>query len=80
MTPFKALYGRLPPSIPSYKDGFSPVHEVDQTLLSRDELLQHLKNNLEKSINRMKQLADQKRRDVSFNVGDLVLLKLQPYR
>ena len=40
MTPFQALYGRLPPTIPSYNKGLSPVHEVDQQLQDRDELLQ----------------------------------------
>jgi hypothetical protein len=79
MTPFQALYGLLPPTIPSYHDGLSPVHQVDQQLQERDELLQQLKINLARSINRMKQLADKKRRDVSFDVGDLVLLKLHPY-
>jgi hypothetical protein len=39
MTPFQALYGRLPPTIPSYNEGLSPVHEVDQQLQDRDELL-----------------------------------------
>ncbi|RVW69831.1 hypothetical protein CK203_061146 [Vitis vinifera] len=28
----------------------------------------------------MKQLADQRRRDITFNIGDWVLLKLHPYR
>ena len=55
MTPYQALYGRLPPLIPAYLEGLSPVHEVDQTLLHRDELLHQLKTNLEISMNRMKQ-------------------------
>ncbi|KAA8524549.1 hypothetical protein F0562_010972 [Nyssa sinensis] len=74
MTPFQALCGRLPPSIPTYNDGLSLVHEVDQQLLNHDELLQHLKANLERSVNRMKQLADHKRRDVSFKLGDWLQL------
>jgi len=58
MTPFQALYGRLPPSIPIYTTCFSPVHEVDQQLLSHDDLLQQLKTNLASSMNKMKQLTD----------------------
>ncbi|KAL6350705.1 hypothetical protein AAG906_028162 [Vitis piasezkii] len=80
MTPYQALYGRLPPLIPAYPEGLSPVHEVDQMLLHRDELLHQLKTNLEISMNRMKQQADSKRRDIQFAVGDQVLLKLHPYR
>ena len=79
MTPFQALYGRLPPPISQYKDRLSPAYEVDQQLLNRDELLRQLKANLERSVNRMKQLADRKIRDVSFEVGEKVLLKLHPY-
>ncbi|RVW14863.1 Transposon Tf2-11 polyprotein [Vitis vinifera] len=80
MTPYQALYGRLPPLIPAYPEGLSPVHEVDQTLLHCDELFHQLKTNLEISMNRMKQQADSKRRDIQFTVGDQVLLKLRPYR
>jgi len=56
------------------------VHEVDQHFLHRDALLKQLKANLETSINHMKQMADRKRRDVSFEVGSWVILKLHPYR
>jgi hypothetical protein len=80
MTSFQALYGRLPPSIPLYTEGLSVVHEVDQHFLHRDALLKQLKANLETSVNPMKQMAVRKRRDVLFEVGSWVLLKLHPYR
>jgi hypothetical protein len=48
--------------------------------MSRDELLRHLKINLENSINRMKQKTNKNRRDVTFAVGDMMFLKLHPYR
>lgn len=69
MTPFQALYGCLPPSIPHYTEGLSHVNDVDQSLLTRDEVLQQLKKNLELSTARMKYVADQKRREEkwSFN-------------
>jgi hypothetical protein len=80
MTPFQALYGRLPPSIPMYTTSLSPIHEVDQQLLSRDDLLQQLKTNLARSVNKIKQMANQKRRYISFNTGEWVFLKLHSYR
>jgi hypothetical protein len=80
MTPFHALYGHLPPSIPVYNEVLTSVNEVDQQLQSRDELLRQLKANLVKLVNRMKQMADQKRRDIMFQIGDSVLLKLHPDR
>lgn len=55
MSPFQALYGRLPPTIPRYFVGQSPVDEVDRGLADRDELLLRLKQNLEAARNRMKQ-------------------------
>jgi hypothetical protein len=79
MTPFQALYGRPPPTIPQYHEGFCPVHEVDKNLASRDALLQQLKSNLHAANNRMKQQANAKSRDVEFQVGDRVFLKLHPY-
>ncbi|RVW68054.1 hypothetical protein CK203_065036 [Vitis vinifera] len=80
MSPFQALYGRPPPMIPHYQLGSSPVNEVDQNLASRDDLLHQLKLNLHQASNRMKQIADSKRRDIEFNEDDLVFLRLHPYR
>ena len=70
MTPFRALYGPLPPSIPHYQIGTSHVNDVDQSLASRNDILQQLKANLHSAANRMKQIADSKRRDVEYQVGD----------
>lgn len=80
MTPFQALYGRLPPTIPLNTAGSTIVESVDQSLVARDALLQQLKQNLAATRNRMKQIADRSRRDVTFEEGDLVFVKLQPYR
>ena len=80
MTPFQALYGRSPLTIPYYHEGYYSVHEVDKNLDFRDAMLWQLKSNLHIANNRMKQQADSKRRDIEFLVGDLVFLKLHPYR
>ena len=80
MTPFQALYGRLPPVIPHYQAGQSPVQEVDKHSTHRDELLIQQKSNLAIARNRMKQVADKKRREADLQVGDMVLLRLHPYR
>ena len=55
------------------------MQEVDQSLEAQDELLRQLKCNVETSINRMKQITDKKHRDVSFEIRDLVFLKLHSY-
>ena len=58
VTHFQALYGRPPPSIPNYQVGASSVNEVDQTLVSRNVILQQLKINLHAAFNQIKQVAD----------------------
>ena len=76
MTPFQALYGWPPPTVPIYPARSSPVHEVDQALQTRDELLMRLKTNLVVAANKMKQTVNKKRRDVEFKERDMVYLKL----
>ena len=46
----------------------------------RQQVLQLLKDNLNLAQNRMKQQADQHHSEWSFNVGDRVFLRLQPYK
>lgn len=80
MSPFKALYGREPPPLVGYEKNSTPVQELDALLAERDLVIQELKKNLAAAANRMKQAADQKRRDVIFQAGEWVYLRLQPYR
>lgn len=49
-------------------------------MAERDIILDELRFNLLRSQQLMKTKADTKRRDESFEVGDSVYLKLQPYR
>lgn len=80
MSPFEALYGRPPPTISSYTRRSTAVHQVDVALRTRDELLSQLRHNVLLPPNRMKQKADKNRTEREFNEGDMVFLKLQPYR
>jgi HPt (histidine-containing phosphotransfer) domain-containing protein len=77
---FKALYGRDPPTLakPAHSTEDSP--DVTTQLAERDDLLAKLKANLLRAQQVMKNQADKKRLDVAFQVGDDVLVKLQPYR
>ncbi|VFQ91119.1 unnamed protein product [Cuscuta campestris] len=80
MSPFKALYGRDPPLLFSTLSVRARTPEVEAVLQERADLLNDLKAHLSKMQNRMRAQANKHRRDVSFAVGDRVLLKLQPYR
>ncbi|GJS53890.1 ty3-gypsy retrotransposon protein [Tanacetum coccineum] len=58
----------------------SKVAAVEDVLVERGELLRRLRDNLLAAKNRMEEKANFKRRKVEFNMGDKVLVKLQPYR
>ena len=80
MTPFQALYG-IPPllHIP-YFLGDSPVAAVDRFLQEKEDMIQVLRHQLTSVQHRMKQMADKHKSERSFQIGDMVFLKLQPYR
>ncbi|GMI66113.1 hypothetical protein HRI_000280600 [Hibiscus trionum] len=79
-TPYQELYGQEPPVHIPYLVGESLVASVDRTLQQREAALKMLKFYLKRAQNRMKQQADRRRTDCSLEEGDLVYLKLQPYR
>ena len=56
------------------------VSLVEQLMEDRNAILDDLRMQLLRAQQRMKLQADQKRHHVEFNVGDLVFLKLRPYR
>ncbi|XP_050942184.1 transposon Tf2-1 polyprotein isoform X1 [Cucumis melo] len=80
ITPFQAVYGRLPPPLIYYGDMETPNSTLDQQLKDRDITLGALKEHLKLAQERMKKQADSKRREVEFQEGDMVFLKLRPYR
>lgn len=58
MTPFKALYGRDPPSIFHMDDTASAVEEVNEQVRTRNLILTELKNHLVHAQQRMKNQVD----------------------
>ncbi|KAL0399243.1 UNVERIFIED_CONTAM: Retrovirus-related Pol polyprotein from transposon.6 [Sesamum radiatum] len=80
MPPFQALYGRAPPTIVDYVEGESPIVTIDELLRQHKKVLATAKYHLARARHLMKLHADQHRREFEFNVGDWVLLRLQPYR
>ncbi|RVW71683.1 Transposon Ty3-I Gag-Pol polyprotein [Vitis vinifera] len=80
MSPFEALYGYAPPLQIPYFPKDSNVEAIDRVLNERESWLQLLKHHLSKAQQRMKIQADKNRFDREFNIGDMVLLKLQAYK
>ncbi|MCI30189.1 hypothetical protein A2U01_0051398, partial [Trifolium medium] len=74
------LYGRKPPTLVHYTPGTSKIESLDELLTQKTEVLKLLKANLAKAQNRMTIQANRHRQDKSFEVGQWVYLKLQPYR
>jgi len=80
MTLFETVYGRKPPSLVRVLQGETRVEVVEAELMDRDEALHQLKHHLSHAQELMRKYANQKRRDMSFEVGEWVFLKLRPHR
>jgi hypothetical protein len=60
--------------------GETRVEAVQKELIDRDEALRQLKAHLLRAQGRMKQQADKRRSDKSFDIGEWVFVKLRPHR
>ncbi|MCH93025.1 hypothetical protein A2U01_0013972 [Trifolium medium] len=80
LTPFQVVFGKPPPTLVKYIEGFTNLEVVHHELIDRDRILELLRKKLEKAQAAMKHYADQRRIDHPFKVGDQVLVKLRPYR
>ncbi|KAL1534405.1 hypothetical protein AAHA92_30586 [Salvia divinorum] len=81
VSPFKALYGRDPPPLIAAQPSTARLEpSVAELIHQRGALLVDLRKNLARAQQRMRESANKHRRDVQFEVGDRVLLKLQQYR
>ncbi|CAJ2648236.1 unnamed protein product [Trifolium pratense] len=74
------LYGRVPPVITRCVKGETRVEAVQKELEDRDEALRQLREQLQKAQDRMAQLANKKRCDRKFEVGEWVFVKLRAHR
>lgn len=80
MTPFQALY-EYPPPLLQQIPAPAPTDENQVTFeAEKQNMLDLLQQNLQKAHNRMKKFPDGKRTKGTFVVGDMVYLKMKPYR
>lgn len=76
MTPYEAVYGVPPPRLLSYVPGTTRVEAVDEVLKSRQQIIVLLHHNLHQAQQCIKRYADLKRTERSFEIGQLVYLRL----
>jgi hypothetical protein len=80
MSPFKALYSYDPFSFVDISFRDSRVPMVQDWIQQNQDILRELKDHLQRAQNQQKVQADKHRVDQNFEVGDLVYLRLQPYK
>ncbi|KAI5410675.1 hypothetical protein KIW84_055987 [Lathyrus oleraceus] len=79
-TPFEALYGRRPPVLVRGDVHLSAVEEVNKLTAERKEMIRKMKEQLLKAQDQMRVQANKHRREVDYQVGDKVYLKIKPYK
>lgn len=80
MTPFESLYGYCPPMHTPYIIGSAELAKVNTYLVDREAHLKLLRFHLHRARHRMRQLANKKRTDRVFELGEWVYVKLISYK
>jgi transposase InsO family protein len=75
-TPFKVVYGCDPPSIPTYQIDTAQTETVDTLLAECDTFLQEVRTRLTQAQDYARRHYDAHHRDLEFQVGDWVWLRL----
>jgi hypothetical protein len=79
LRPFQALYG-FPPLINEVAVPGPTDLAATEFLIAKQQMLDQLKQNLLQAQNQMRKFADLQRSERTFEVGDKVYLKMEPYR
>ncbi|XP_061353556.1 uncharacterized protein LOC133298304 [Gastrolobium bilobum] len=74
------VFGKPPTLIPFYPRGLIKLEAIDTMLQQHNDIMKHLKLHLQRAQNRMKIQYDKHHKERSFQVGDQVWVRLQPYR
>ncbi|WVZ24535.1 hypothetical protein V8G54_003079 [Vigna mungo] len=80
LSPFEVMFRRKPPAIPFDSIECTSNAVVQSELTTRADILQKLERNLTKAQASMKKWTDTNRKDIQFNVGDYVYVRLCPRR
>ncbi|XP_059068770.1 uncharacterized protein LOC131859216 [Cryptomeria japonica] len=80
MSPLMAQYGYEAPSFVDLMFGDSKAPQARDVVQQCQDILKALKNNLQIAQNQQRMYADQQRVERSFEVGDMVYLRLQSFR
>ena len=75
-TPFQVVYGRSPPPLLSYTQGTTTIDAVDDLLKDRDIFLSDVRERLLQAQAYAKRHYDEHHRELEFQVGDWVWLRL----
>jgi transposase InsO family protein len=77
MAPFEALYDRVSDTIDVIRDGGANLFRP-HTIVKAEENVAKVRENMKIAQSRQKSYIDSKRKDVSFEVGEHVYLKVSP--